>query len=49
MTDTSGVVARSQLTDTFGDHPDESGVLENPHLFMGREFDTESGLYFYRV
>ncbi len=49
LTDSAGEPVRSYLYTAFGTVADEFGLLENPYTFTGREFDAESGLYFYRA
>jgi len=35
--------------DSFGNITDQVGSLVNPYTYTGREFDSESGLYYYRL
>jgi len=49
ITDQFGVVVRAYVYDTFGGIAQETGTLANPYTYTGREFDIESGLYFYRA
>ncbi|MCH7711065.1 MAG: hypothetical protein IH903_05450 [Proteobacteria bacterium] len=49
LTDSTGVVARAYAYDAYGQIADEIGTLANPYAYTGREFDAESGLYFYRA
>ena len=49
LTDSTGVVARAYAYDAYGGIADEVGTLANPYAYTGREFDAESGLYFYRA
>jgi len=49
LTDQFGAVVRAYVYDSFGGIAQEMGVLVNPYTYTGREFDGESGLYFYRA
>jgi RHS repeat-associated protein len=49
ITDQNGVVVRAYLYDSFGQIADEIGTLATPYAYTGREFDGESGLYYYRA
>ena len=49
LTDSAGVVARAYAYDSYGQIVDEVGTLANPFTYTAREFDAESGLYFYRA
>lgn len=49
LTDAAGVAVRSYLYTAFGTIADEFGLLENPYTYTGREYDPESGLYYYRA
>ena len=49
LTDSTGTVVRAYVYDAYGQIVTETGALENPYTFTGREFDAESGLYFYRA
>ena len=49
LTDSTGTVVRAYVYDAYGQIVTETGALENPYTFTGREFDEESGLYFYRA
>ena len=40
---------RAYLYDAYGRIVTETGALENPYTYTGREFDEESVLYFYRA
>ncbi len=48
LTDSTGTVAQAYVYDAYGGIQATS-LLENPFTFTGREFDTESGLYYYRA
>ena len=49
LTDETGAIVRAYAYDAFGRIVAETGTLENPYAYTGREFDAESGLYFYRA
>jgi len=49
LTDSAGAMAQAYTYDSFGQIVDEVGTLENPYTYTGREFDGETGLYFYRA
>ncbi len=48
ITDSTGAVAQAYIYDAFGG-VQAATALENPFAFTGREFDPESGLYYYRA
>jgi len=48
LTDSAGSVAQSYVYDSFGRIVFQTGSLENSFTYTGREFDSETGLYFYR-
>jgi len=45
----AGVLAQTYTFDSFGRQTASSGSLTNPFRYTGREFDTETSLYFYRA
>ncbi|MBI1748137.1 MAG: VCBS repeat-containing protein [Acidobacteria bacterium] len=49
LTDPSGGPARSYIYDAFGNIVDQTGDPMNPYSYTSREFDAESGLYYYRA
>jgi RHS repeat-associated protein len=49
VTDQSGAVKASYTYDSFGQIISETGSREQPYAFQGREFDQESGLYYFRA
>jgi len=49
LTDSTGNVVQTYVYDSFGNIVLQSGALENPFTYTGREFDSETGLYFYRA
>lgn len=49
LTNGSGAGAASYTYDTFGNLAASSGSLVNPFRYTAREWDAETGLYFYRA
>ena len=49
LTDSYGAVVQSYVYDSFGNIEQQVGSLVNPYTYTGREFDSESGLYYYRA
>ena len=49
LTDSTGAVNRALVYDSYGQIVQDTGGIDNPYAFTGREFDAESGLYFYRA
>lgn len=49
LTDSAGVTAKSYSYDAYGNVVDQAGTVEQPYTYTGREFDSESGLYYYRA
>ena len=49
LTDGSGQLAASYVYDSFGKLTTSTGTVANPFQFTGREFDSETGLYYYRA
>lgn len=49
ITDATGAVVKSYAYDSFGNIVSENGTIENSFTYTGREFDSESGLYYYRT
>jgi RHS repeat-associated protein len=49
LTDPAGALANTYTYDAFGSLTASSGTLANPFRFTGREFDAETGIYFYRA
>ena len=49
LSNTSGALAQSYTYDSFGNQTASSGSLTNFFRYTGREFDTETGLYFNRA
>jgi RHS repeat-associated protein len=49
LSNSAGALAQTYTFDSFGNQTASSGSLTNPFRYTGREFDTETGLYFYRA
>ncbi|MBS0180720.1 MAG: RHS repeat-associated core domain-containing protein [Nitrospira sp.] len=49
LTDINGVVARAYAYDAYGNLLESPGAVEQPYTYTGREFDAETGLYYYRA
>ena len=49
LTDGTGQLAASYVYDSFGNLTASSGTITNPFQYTGREFDSETGLYYYRA
>jgi RHS repeat-associated protein len=49
LTDGAGGVAASYVYDSFGNLSSSTGTLTNTFRYTGREFDSETGLYYYRA
>ena len=49
LSNSAGALAQTYTFDSFGKQTGSSGSLTNPFQYTGREFDTETGLYFYRA
>jgi RHS repeat-associated protein len=45
----AGALAQTYTFDSFGKLTAASGSLTNPFRYTGREFDSETGLYYYRA
>ncbi|MEO7862054.1 MAG: RHS repeat-associated core domain-containing protein [Nitrospirales bacterium] len=41
--------AHGSSYDAYGNIVDQTGTVEQPYTYTGREFDSESGLYYYRA
>jgi len=48
LTDSAGATAKSYAYDAYGNILESPGTLDQPYTYTGREFDAESGLYYYR-
>ncbi|MDH5670442.1 MAG: hypothetical protein OEY86_20765, partial [Nitrospira sp.] len=49
LTDSTGATAKSYSYDAYGNIVEQTGTVEQPYTYTGREFDAESGLYYYRA
>ena len=49
LTDGSGQLAASYVYDSFGKLTASTGTITNPFQYTGREFDSETGVYYYRA
>jgi RHS repeat-associated protein len=49
LTDGVGQLAASYVYDSFGKLTASTGTVTNPFQYTGREFDSETGLYYYRA
>jgi RHS repeat-associated protein len=49
LTNSSGALALTYTYDSFGKITASSGSVTNPFRYTGRDFDSETGLYFYRA
>jgi len=49
LTATNGSIAESYTYDSFGNTTASTGTVRNYFQYTGREFDTETGLYYYRA
>jgi RHS repeat-associated protein len=49
ITNDLGAVVGETVYDGFGAIALQTGIFPQPYAFTGREFDSESGLYFYRA
>jgi RHS repeat-associated protein len=49
LTNSAGSVANTYRYDSFGKLTASTGTLTNPFQYTGREFDPETGAYYYRA
>ncbi|MGB8323369.1 MAG: RHS repeat-associated core domain-containing protein, partial [Candidatus Acidiferrum sp.] len=49
LSNTSGALANTYTYDSFGNLTASTGSLTNSFRYSGREFDTETSLYYYRA
>ncbi|HQR13295.1 MAG TPA: RHS repeat-associated core domain-containing protein [Nitrospira sp.] len=49
LTDINGAVAKAYAYDAYGNLLESPGTVEQPYTYTGREFDSETGLYYYRA
>jgi hypothetical protein len=48
LSNSTGTLANTYSYDSFGNLTNSTGTLGNPFQFTGREFDSETGLRYYR-
>jgi RHS repeat-associated protein len=49
LTNSAGAPAATYTFDSFGKITNSAGSLQNPFRYTGREFDTDTSLYYYRA
>lgn len=49
ISNSTGAVAQTYAYDSFGKPTASTGTLSNPFQYTGREFDAETGIYYYRA
>ena len=49
LTNSTGALANSYAFESFGNLTASSGTITNPFRYTGREFDPETGIYYYRA
>ena len=49
LTDSTGSVAKAYAYDAYGNILESPGTVNQPYTYTGREFDQETGLYYYRA
>jgi RHS repeat-associated protein len=49
LTDSAGATAKSYNYDAYGTILDQTGTMEQPYTYTGRELDAETGLSYYRA
>jgi RHS repeat-associated protein len=49
LTDSAGATAKSYSYDAYGTILESPGTVDQPYTYTGREFDAETGLYYYRA
>ncbi len=49
LTKSSGAIAQRYDYDSFGNITSQSGTITQPYTFTSREWDAETGLYYYRA
>jgi RHS repeat-associated protein len=49
ITDAAGNIVQSYVYSAFGEIVTQEGGLSNPFTYISREYDPESGLYYYRA
>jgi len=49
LSNNTGIKQKTYRYDSFGNIIAETGTVENPYIYTGRERDAETGLYYYRA
>ena len=49
LTNSAGALAKTYTYDSFGNFTASAGLVTNPLQYTGREFDPETGIYYYRA
>ena len=49
LTNGAGALSQTYTYDSFGKTSNSSGNVANPFRYTGRDFDSETGLYYYRA
>ncbi len=49
MTDSAGTVVQTYSYDSFGNIVSQTGSIQQPYTYTGREYDSETGMYYYRA
>jgi len=49
LSNSSGALVNTYSYDSFGNLTASSGSVTNPYRYTGREFDSETGAYYYRA
>ena len=49
LSSSAGTLANTCTYNAFGNLSASTGTVANPFRYTGREFDSETGLYFYRA
>ena len=49
LSNSAGALANTYTYDSFGNLTNSTGALRNPFQYTGREFDQETGAYYYRA
>jgi len=49
LSSSAGALAETHTRDSFGKQTGSTGSITNPFQYTGREFDTETSLYYYRA
>lgn len=49
LTDSTGATAKAYAYDAYGSIVNQTGSVDQPYTYTGRELDSETGLYYYRA